>query len=173
MAVKKKQETPTPTKSLDEDLSENIEALKEQVELAIKSVYENLIDSMLVGQTKIQKNKAVILSWSLDQTSPHHSGDSDERKALPNGDLTDLSEPEEDGIVLYVAIKMKKKNLKDSGETSESETDDWNNNEYPSDLEQVGDSQTALSESQSEICMTKDGGDNSVDCRLYSLDLTD
>ena len=167
MAVKmKQQEAPAKAKTLDDDLSENIEALKEQVELAIKSVDENLIDSMLVGQTKIQKNKAVILSWSLDQTSPHHSGDSEERKVVENNNLTDLSEPEEDGIVLYVAIKMKKKNLKDSGETSESETDDWNNNEYPSDLEQGGDSQTALSESQPEICMTKDGGDNSVECRL-------
>ena len=90
MAVKRKQETSSPTKTLDEDLSENIEALKEQVELAIKSVDENLIDSMLVGQTKIQKNKAVILSWSLDQTSPHHSGDSDERKVLPNGEEAGL-----------------------------------------------------------------------------------
>ena len=45
----------------EEDVSDNIEALKEQVEMAIKSVDESLIDSMLVGQTKIQKNKAVIL----------------------------------------------------------------------------------------------------------------
>ena len=157
MAVKMKQETPVTTKTLDDDLSENIEALKEQVELAIKSVDENLIDSMLVGQTKIQKNKAVILSWSLDQTSPHHSGETEERKVVENGNLPDLSEPEEDGIVLYVAIKMKKKNLKDSGETSESETDDWNNNEYPSDLEQTADSQT-LTESQPEICLGNDGG---------------
>ena len=158
MAVKmKQQETPATAKTLDDDLSENIEALKEQVELAIKSVDENLIDSMLVGQTKIQKNKAVILSWSLDQTSPHHSGGSEERKVVENNNLTDLSEPEEDGIVLYVAIKMKKKNLKDSGETSESETDDWNNNEYPSDLEQTGDSKT-LPEPQPEISPSNDGG---------------
>ena len=157
MAVKMKQETPATAKTLDDDLSENIEALKEQVELAIKSVDENLIDSMLVGQTKIQKNKAVILSWSLDQTSPHHSGDSEERKVVENNNLTDLSEPEEDGIVLYVAIKMKKKNLKDSGETSESETDDWNNNEYPSDLEQKGDSKT-LPEPKPEISPSTDGG---------------
>ena len=158
MAGKMKQETSSPTKTLDEDLSENIEALKEQVELAIKSVDETLIDSMLVGQTKIQKNKAVILSWSLDQTSPAHSGDSGERKVLPNGDLTDLSEPEEDGIVLYVAIKMKKKSVKDSGETSESECDDWNNNQYPSHPQQAGDCQTPLTESQPELCQTKDEG---------------
>ena len=55
---------------IDENITENIAALKEQVEIAIKSVDENLIDSMLVGQTKIQKNKAVILSWSLDQNGP-------------------------------------------------------------------------------------------------------
>ena len=63
---------------LDENITENIETLKEQVEIAIKSVDENLIDSMLVGQTKIQKNKAVILSWSLDQNGPTstHSLDS-------------------------------------------------------------------------------------------------
>ena len=152
-AVKMKQEIPANTKTLDDDLSENIEALKEQVELAIKSVDENLIDSMLVGQTKIQKNKAVILSWSLDQTSPHHSTESEERKVVENNQLTDLSEPEEDGIVLYVAIKMKKKNVKDSGETSESETDDWNNNEYPSDLDQT------LSDSQPEVSMKQDGGE--------------
>ena len=43
MAVKmKQQEPPATAKTLDDDLSENIEALKEQVELAIKSVDENL-----------------------------------------------------------------------------------------------------------------------------------
>ena len=86
-----------PAKTLDEDLSENIEALKEQVEIAIKSVDENLIDSMLVGQTKIQKNKAVILSWSLDQA--------EKRDVFHNGDLT---EDQEDGIVLYVGLTSTK-----------------------------------------------------------------
>ena len=125
-----------PAKTLDEDLSENIEALKEQVEIAIKSVDENLIDSMLVGQTKIQKNKAVILSWSLDQA--------EKRDVFHNGDLT---EDQEDGIVLYVAIKMKKKSLKESGETSESEADDWNNNEFKSSVysESEAESQPELS----------------------------
>ena len=133
-----------PAKTLDEDLTENIEALKEQVEIAIKSVDENLIDSMLVGQTKIQKNKAVILSWSLDQTFPHQPGHIEEKNVLQNGDLT---EDQEDGIVLYVAIKMKKKNVKESGETSESETDDWNNNEFKS-----SDYSEAETESHLEIC---------------------
>ena len=114
-------------KTLDDDISENIEALKEQVELAIKSVDENLIDSMLVGQTKIQKNKAVILSWSLDQNLPQKP--QEERNVFQP---EELPEEQEDGIVLYVAIKMKKKNYKESGETSESETDDWNNNEFRS-----------------------------------------
>ena len=49
------------------EISENIEALKQQVEFALKNVDEGMIDSLLVGQTTIQKNKAVILSWSMEQ----------------------------------------------------------------------------------------------------------
>ena len=115
----------------EEDVSDNIEALKEQVEMAIKSVDESLIDSMLVGQTKIQKNKAVILSWSLDQTlnpsspQPEATSSSTSTEVKTN---KDDSEHQEDGIVLYVAIKMKKKSAKEICDLSESEDDPNNNN---------------------------------------------
>ena len=115
----------------EEDVSDNIEALKEQVEMAIKSVDESLIDSMLVGQTKIQKNKAVILSWSLDQTlnpsspQPEATCSSTSTEVKTN---KDDSEHQEDGIVLYVAIKMKKKSAKEICDLSESEDDPNNNN---------------------------------------------
>ena len=115
----------------EEEVSDNIEALKEQVEMAIKSVDESLIDSMLVGQTKIQKNKAVILSWSLDQTlnpsspQPEATSSSSSTEVKTN---KDDSEHQEDGIVLYVAIKMKKKSAKEICDLSESEDDPNNNN---------------------------------------------
>lgn len=93
---------------MDENITENIATLKEQVEIAIKSVDENLIDSMLVGQTKIQKNKAVILSWSLDQQNGGPLPPPPDVSA-GHGQTTDDGNSQEDGIVLYVAIKMKKK----------------------------------------------------------------
>ena len=124
-AVKMKQEIRATTKTLDDDLSENIEALKEQVELAIKSVDENLIDSMLVGQTKIQQNKAVILSWSLEQGySPSSPSDSAPRPSSGSEhQLQDDPDHQEDGIVLYVAIKMKKKPAKDNEDPNNNTTD--------------------------------------------------
>ena len=96
---------------MDENITENIATLKEQVEIAIKSVDENLIDSMLVGQTKIQKNKAVILSWSLDhQNGPHPPSPLESQDAsVGHSQTKDDGNSQEDGIVLYVAIKMKKK----------------------------------------------------------------
>ena len=94
---------------IDENITENIAALKEQVEIAIKSVDENLIDSMLVGQTKIQKNKAVILSWSLDQNGPLPQSLESQDASDGDNQTKDDSNTQEDGIVLYVAIKMKKK----------------------------------------------------------------
>lgn len=94
---------------IDENITENIAALKEQVEIAIKSVDENLIDSMLVGQTKIQKNKAVILSWSLDQNGPLPQSLESQDASAGDNQTKDDSNTQEDGIVLYVAIKMKKK----------------------------------------------------------------
>ena len=95
---------------MDENITENIATLKEQVEIAIKSVDENLIDSMLVGQTKIQKNKAVILSWSLDHQNGAHPPPLESQDAsLSHGQTKDDGNSQEDGIVLYVAIKMKKK----------------------------------------------------------------
>ena len=95
---------------MDENITENIATLKEQVEIAIKSVDENLIDSMLVGQTKIQKNKAVILSWSLDHQNGSHPPPLESQDAsVGHGQTKDDGNSQEDGIVLYVAIKMKKK----------------------------------------------------------------
>ena len=95
---------------MDENITENIATLKEQVEIAIKSVDENLIDSMLVGQTKIQKNKAVILSWSLDHQKGSHPPPLESQDAsVDHGPTKDDGNSQEDGIVLYVAIKMKKK----------------------------------------------------------------
>ena len=115
----------------EEEVSDNIEALKEQVEMAIKSVDESLIDSMLVGQTKIQKNKAVILSWSLDQTLNPSSSQPEATSSSSSTEVKtnkDDSEHQEDGIVLYVAIKMKKKSAKEICDLSESEDDPNNNN---------------------------------------------
>ena len=110
---------------IDENITENIAALKEQVEIAIKSVDENLIDSMLVGQTKIQKNKAVILSWSLDQNGPlPQSLESQDASVGHNQPNKDDGNTQEDGIVLYVAIKMKKKTAAGSPQVEE----DPNNN---------------------------------------------
>ena len=107
---------------MDENITENIATLKEQVEIAIKSVDENLIDSMLVGQTKIQKNKAVILSWSLD----HQSGAGPLSPPLESPDVSkDDGSSQEDGIVLYVAIKMKKKPSPTPPQVAE---EDQNNN---------------------------------------------
>ena len=107
---------------IDENITENIAALKEQVEIAIKSVDENLIDSMLVGQTKIQKNKAVILSWSLDQNGPLPQ--SLESQDASYNQTKDDGNTHEDGIVLYVAIKMKKKSAAGPSQVEE----DPNNN---------------------------------------------
>ena len=109
-------------KPLDHNLSENIEALKEQVEIAIKSVDETLIDTMLVGSTPIQNNKSVVLSWSLEpEFNPPVTSDN----AITNGDK-DIDNPD-DGIVLYVAIKMKKKSANDM-KNDEIDKSDPNNN---------------------------------------------
>ena len=118
-------ENPSDPKMEEENISENIEALKEQVEIAIKSVDENLIDSMLVGQTKIQQNKAVILSWSLEQGySPSSPSDSAPRPSSGSEhQLQDDPDHQEDGIVLYVAIKMKKKPAKDNEDPNNNTTD--------------------------------------------------
>ena len=94
---------------MDENITENIATLKEQVEIAIKSVDESLIDSMLVGQTKIQKNKAVILSWSLDHQNGGPLSPPLQSPDVSAGQNKDDGNTQEDGIVLYVAIKMKKK----------------------------------------------------------------
>ena len=109
-------------KPLDHNLSENIEALKEQVEIAIKSVDETLIDTMLVGSTPIQNNKSVVLSWSLepDFTAPVTSDNTNTHTDQ------DIENPD-DGIVLYVAIKMKKKTVNDM-KNDEAEKSDPNNN---------------------------------------------
>ena len=109
---------------IDENITENIAALKEQVEIAIKSVDENLIDSMLVGQTKIQKNKAVILSWSLDQNGPLPQCLESQDASVGHKQTKDDSNTQEDGIVLYVAIKMKKKSAAGPSQVEE----DPNNN---------------------------------------------
>ena len=103
------------------EISENIEALKQQVEFALKNVDEGMIDSLLVGQTTIQKNKAVILSWSMEQQQEEsHDIVQSVHPTTPTSN-GDQKGPEDDGIVLYVAIKMKKKQNKE-------EEEDPNNN---------------------------------------------
>ena len=109
---------------MDENITENIATLKEQVEIAIKSVDESLIDSMLVGQTKIQKNKAVILSWSLDHQNGGPLSPPLESPDVSAGQNKDDGNTQEDGIVLYVAIKMKKK----PSPTPPQVAEDQNNN---------------------------------------------
>ena len=74
-----------------------IEAMKEQLEIAIRKMDKDAIDTMTIGQTKIQKEKSVILSWTTDQSLPAAIWP-DEDEEVEN----------EDGILLYVAIKMKK-----------------------------------------------------------------
>ena len=96
----------------------NIEALKQQVEIALHDVDENMIDSLMVGQTAIQKNKAVILSWSMDQNKNSE-------------ELNSVKSDEDDGIVLYVAIKMKK-NL-----PSNDEDENNNSNHRPKSASSV------------------------------------
>ena len=120
---KKDHKNPSDPKMEDDNISENIEALKEQVEIAIKSVDENLIDSMLVGQTKIQQNKAVILSWSLDHGYPPSSPSSPADSATRPSHSSDHAVQDDDGIVLYVAIKMKKKPTKDNEDPNNNTTD--------------------------------------------------
>ena len=114
---------PPLTGDQEGEISENIEALKQQVEFALKNVDEGMIDSLLVGQTTIQKNKAVILSWSMEQQQQQENNSDMVQSVLPttNGD-SDSKSPDDDGIVLYVAIKMKKKQNK------EEEEGDPNNN---------------------------------------------
>ena len=102
-------------------IDENIDALKEQVELAIRNVGVDSIDSLSVGQTKISKNKAVILSWSVDQSAAPPSTP----PTAPPAAQADTES--EDGIVLYVAIKIKKAN-KDTNEDKPQPRDDENNN---------------------------------------------
>ena len=102
-------------------IDENIDALKEQVELAIRNVGVDSIDSLSVGQTKISKNKAVILSWSVDQSSAPPGTP----PTAPPAAQADTES--EDGIVLYVAIKIKKTN-KDTNEDKPPPRDDENNN---------------------------------------------
>ena len=112
---------PPLTGDQEGEISENIEALKQQVEFALKNVDEGMIDSLLVGQTTIQKNKAVILSWSMEQQQENNSDMVQSVLPTTNGD-SDSKSPDDDGIVLYVAIKMKKKQNK------EEEEGDPNNN---------------------------------------------
>merc|ERR1711892_495043 len=50
-----------PNIANNNSIDENIAAIKEQVEIAIRNVDEDAIDTMSVGQTYIHKNKAVIL----------------------------------------------------------------------------------------------------------------
>ena len=79
------QVTQAPTTANKNYIDEKINAIKEQVENAIRNVDEDAIETMSVSQTLIHKNKAFILSWSTN----------------------------EEGIVFYVAIKMKSRSSRD------------------------------------------------------------
>ena len=96
------------SKSFDE----NLEALKDQVETAIRNVNKDRIDELTVGQTKIQRNKAVIMSWGKQRVLPD--------SLIGNEELIE----DEDGVVLYVDIKYKKNEIEE-----EVEEGDFNNNE--------------------------------------------
>ena len=79
------QVTQAPTTANKNYIDEKINAIKEKVENAIRNVDEDAIETMSVSQTPIHKNKAFILSWSTN----------------------------EEGIVFYVAIKMKSRSSRD------------------------------------------------------------
>ena len=81
-------------------IKDNLTLLKDEVEAAIKDIDDNDIGIISVGKTKIQKNKAVILSWCQNQKISSSISDA-------NQDTVN-----DEGFVFYVAIKMKKKNLK-------------------------------------------------------------
>ena len=81
-------------------IKDNLTLLKDEVESAIKDIDDNDIGIISVGKTKIQKNKAVILSWCQNQKISSSISDTNQETV------------NDEGFVFYVAIKMKKKNLK-------------------------------------------------------------
>ena len=103
-----------PTLANNNSIDENIAAIKEQVEIAIRNVDENSIDTMTVGQTSIIKDKAVILSWSTN------------KNIHPSFQSNDIHKDDsEEGIVFYVAIKMKSKINLESDEDSEGKESNY------------------------------------------------
>ena len=124
------QVTQAPSTANNNYIDENIAAIKEQVEIAIRNVDEEAIDTMSVGQTPIHKNKAVILSWSTNQSM----------QAPPLSVETNEGKKNEEGIVFYVAIKMKSRSIRDLQDENKEIDHEYDVNLTSDDILFVGQS---------------------------------
>ena len=90
-----------------------LENVKCQVEKALENVDQEKIGDVVMGHTKIQRNKAVILAWN-------------QQRLLPDAwyeEEKDKHNEEEEGFLFYVAVRYKKGNLIQAEETEDSMND--------------------------------------------------